>query len=175
LDSRAMYEFHPLSHFNDRPEGVEIDTIVIHSMYCVLPRLGTPFSMDACLRVLDEEGVSSHFMIGRDGTVWQIVKEDDRAWHAGESKMPEKFGGRENVNDFSIGIELIASPRSGFTDSQYDSLISVTNVLLRRLNIRYVLGHEHIAPQRKVDPGELFDWNRYMNAFPDLIWGVEDA
>src|SRR5688572_3314198 len=89
---------HPSPNFNARPEGVVIDTVVLHATVLnTLNEVAEKFS-DA------ESCVSAHYTIDRDGTIVCHVEEDQRAWHAGQSKMKD---GRVGVNDFSIGIELV--------------------------------------------------------------------
>jgi N-acetyl-anhydromuramyl-L-alanine amidase AmpD len=90
--------------------------------------------------------------------VWQLVAEDKKAWHAGISTMPED--GREGVNDFSIGIELIGTEDTDFTEAQYQALALLTKEILSRHTIRYIYGHCDVAPGRKTDPWN-FDWLRY--------------
>jgi AmpD protein len=106
--------------------------------------------------------VSAHCVIRRDGTLEQYVPFDKRAWHAGQSR----YCGRKRCNDFSIGIELEGTDQSAYTDKQYQCLVEVTELLLMhypKLNRRRIIGHEHIAPGRKTDPGSGFDWPRYLN------------
>jgi AmpD protein len=105
--------------------------------------------------------VSAHFVIQRDGSLFQFVSANDRAWHAGVSS----FHGRERCNDFSIGIELEGSDYVPFTDRQYQVLASLTAALRRRYRLTDVTGHEHIAPGRKTDPGPFFDWARFQHDF----------
>lgn len=149
----------PLIHVDDRPDGTAIDTIVIHSLYA--KDSDDAMSLAACYAVLDACRVSAHYLISREGQVWQLVPEEKRAWHAGVSKMPMPNDCRENVNHFSIGIELVATEESGFTAEQYESLVLLTLGIIERLPIKNILGHEHIAPGRKIDPGPLFDWAKY--------------
>lgn len=101
--------------------------------------------------------VSAHFLIRRGGELIQFVSCDQRAWHAGVST----HAGRSNCNDFSIGIELEGLEGDSFSAYQYESLISLLPVLLSQYPISCIVGHEHIAPERKKDPGEGFDW-RYL-------------
>jgi AmpD protein len=98
-------------------------------------------------------------MIDCSGTVWQSVPENKKAWHAGVSRMPED--GREGVNTFSIGIELIGSEDTDFTETQYQSLALLTENILSRHPVRYIYGHCDVAPGRKTDPWG-FDWLRYQ-------------
>jgi AmpD protein len=111
-------------------------------------------------------------MIGRRGEVITLIDETARAYHAGLSLMPLEVDRRENVNNFSIGIELIGSDRDKFTKRQYDSLSKLMLGIINRHPIRYVLGHEHVAPGRKTDPGPGFDWQRLIalkDSFSELI------
>ena len=100
--------------------------------------------------------VSAHFFIERSGNVWQFVSCQDRAWHAGQSS----FQGRDNCNDYSIGIELEGIEGGLFEDAQYESLQALLAALPEAYPINAVTGHEHIAPGRKADPGAGFDWAR---------------
>jgi AmpD protein len=104
--------------------------------------------------------VSAHLLIRRDGELVQFVSFDQRAWHAGQSC----FEGRENCNDFSIGIELEGEDEDPYSDEQYAALSALTAALLRyypALKGDRIVGHSDIAPGRKTDPGPAFDWPRY--------------
>jgi AmpD protein len=98
--------------------------------------------------------VSSHFIVRRDGEVVQFVSGDARAWHAGVSS----WRGREQCNDFSIGIELEGLEGEHFEPAQYAALAPLLRALAARYPIDGVAGHEHVAPGRKIDPGPGFDW-----------------
>lgn len=100
--------------------------------------------------------VSAHFLIRRNGHIIQFVATTKRAWHAGVSS----YAGRTKCNDFSIGIELEGSDTINYTESQYESLNRLAAAIYSRHPIKAVLGHEHIAPGRKTDPGPMFDWAR---------------
>lgn len=110
--------------------------------------------------------VSAHFLIRRDGELLQFVSCDRRAWHAGAST----WQGRSDCNDFSIGVELEGLEGGRFEDAQYDRLAAVARSLARRYPLRGVVGHEHIAPGRKSDPGAGFEWWRLRDALRDLGW-----
>ena len=92
----------------------------------------------------------------------QFVSCNERAWHAGQSS----FQGRENCNDFSIGIELEGDDDTPYTDAQYESLAEVTTRLMAAypIDTTRIAGHSDIAPGRKTDPGPAFDWPRYLGA-----------
>ena len=104
--------------------------------------------------------VSAHYVIEEDGTVWQLVEEERRAWHAGVSR----WRGAPLVNGRSIGIELVNPGHEfgyrPFPAAQIDALIPLCRGILARHAIppRHVLGHADVAPARKEDPGELFPW-----------------
>jgi AmpD protein len=98
--------------------------------------------------------VSSHFVIRRDGELLQFVSCDERAWHAGLSH----FQGRDNCNDFSIGVELEGLEGETFEPAQYERLLPLLSAIAAHYPIRNVAGHEHVAPGRKIDPGPGFDW-----------------
>jgi len=98
--------------------------------------------------------VSAHFLLRRDGRALQFVSADQRAWHAGAST----WRGRDNCNDFSIGIELEGLEGEAFEPAQYTALNGLLQALLRRYPLRAIAGHEHVAPGRKRDPGPGFDW-----------------
>ncbi len=98
--------------------------------------------------------VSSHFVLMRDGAMLQFVSCDERAWHAGRSS----WRGRDNCNDWSIGIELEGLEGERFEAVQYTRLARLLRVLANRYPIAEVVGHEHVAPGRKGDPGPGFDW-----------------
>lgn len=159
--NQLKYLWYKLNHFGERPEKLVIDTLIIHSMYA--KGFGSrQFDPKLCLRILEREGVSAHYTISRSGFVFQSVKEEKRAWHAGVSKLPFKNDERVNVNDFSIGIELIASSKSGFSSRQYLSLAALSKEIFSRHKIKIILGHEHVSPGRKKDPGSSFDWKHYL-------------
>jgi len=124
---------------------------------CAAPG-GAEFDPEACIHLLDLNEVTTHFLIDRSGTLWQLADEINRAWHAGVSRMPAPMSSRENVNDFSIGAELVGSPESGFTEQQYTALAELIAELSARFPLKFIVGHDQIAPERKQDPGSNFDW-----------------
>jgi N-acetyl-anhydromuramoyl-L-alanine amidase len=153
-------------HFGLRPPNVEIDLLVIHSISLPPGQYGGSEVQKLFTNELDWDShpyfqsirgaqVSAHFYIQRDGKLWQFVSADQRAWHAGRSS----FQGRENCNDFSIGIELEGLEGGMFEAVQYQRLAKLCQHLARIYPIAHVAGHEHIAPGRKRDPGAGFDWS----------------
>lgn len=111
---------------------------------------------------IEQLRVSAHLFIARDGAVTQYVGFDRKAWHAGQSH----FEGRDNCNDFSIGIELEGTDFEPFTSAQYDQLATVTDLIGQaypQISAERIVGHSDIAPGRKTDPGPFFDWKRYRS------------
>ncbi len=160
-------EFCPSPNFDERPNNTSIDLIVIHAISLPAGFYNTQLIKDLFLNCLDpgtdqflesikDLKVSSHFLITRKGTLIQFVPTHKRAWHAGISV----YKARENCNDFSIGIELEGCDDEEFEQSQYNSLSRLINFLSKDLQInkQNIVGHADIAPDRKTDPGPLFDW-----------------
>jgi N-acetyl-anhydromuramoyl-L-alanine amidase len=152
-------------NFGARPDTARIDLIVVHSISLPPGRYGGGQVQKLFTNQLDWAAhpyfetirgikVSSHFYIERSGKLWQFVSADDRAWHAGQSS----FMGRDNCNDFSVGVELEGLEGQVFEPAQYESLALLCQMLRSRHPIEHVIGHEHIAPGRKFDPGVGFDW-----------------
>ncbi|MFM8467766.1 MAG: 1,6-anhydro-N-acetylmuramyl-L-alanine amidase AmpD [Oxalobacteraceae bacterium] len=163
------------SNFDARPENAEISLLVIHNISLPPGEFGGGYVEALFANALDCDAhpyfdqlrdlrVSSHFLIRRDGSAVQFVSTLDRAWHAGASE----FQGRQRCNDFSIGIELEGSDHEIFCDAQYTMLATLTRSLMRRHPLTDVAGHEHIAPDRKTDPGPCFDWGRFHTEFSAL-------
>lgn len=102
---------------------------------------------------------SAHYMIDREGVIYELVPLPYKAWHAGESE----WNGQTDCNAWMIGIELLATYDSGYTDAQYYALDSLTEQLISNYGISWdnITGHEDIAPDRKSDPGPNFDWDLY--------------
>jgi N-acetyl-anhydromuramyl-L-alanine amidase AmpD len=134
-------------NYNERPEGSVVDTIVVHST--VIPTLKA--TTEAFQRKSSQ--VSSHFTIGRDGSIIQNVSTFDRAWHAGVSK---DASGRGNLNHYSIGIELVNldNGKDPYSDAQILALCGIIAEMKRRFPIKQIVSHEFIAvpPGRKNDP-----------------------
>ncbi len=164
-------------NFGPRPVGGPIDLIVLHSISLPPGRYGGQEVQALFTNQLDWDAhpyfqsirgatVSSHFYIRRDGQLWQFVSVQDRAWHAGRSS----FRGRENCNDFSIGIELEGLEGQLFESAQYFQLAALCQTLRSEYPITHIAGHEHIAPGRKFDPGVGFDWPRLIQ---DVGWSPQ--
>tara|TARA_Y100000996_G_C22502523_1_gene635026 strand:- start:174 stop:917 length:744 start_codon:yes stop_codon:yes gene_type:complete len=115
--------------------------------------------------------VSCHYFLNRNGKIFQLVKDNKIAWHAGKSK----WGGKNNLNKYSIGIELQNQGHKfkyeNFTRKQINSLILICKKLKKKYKIKNlnILGHSDIAPFRKIDPGEKFPW-KVLNRNGLGIW-----
>jgi N-acetyl-anhydromuramoyl-L-alanine amidase len=167
----------PSANFNERPQG-EISLVVVHNISLPPGQFGTgkvqqffqnqlPADEHPYFEGIAEMRVSAHFLIEREGQLTQFVSCNDRAWHAGLSC----YGGRDNCNDFSIGIELEGTDELPYSDAQYAMLVRLICALQRaypELNAKRICGHVDIAPGRKTDPGPAFDWPRLLNALQDV-------
>lgn len=166
----------PSPNCNARPQG-EISLLVVHNISLPPGQFGTgkvqaffqnrlPVGEHPFYAEIASLQVSAHFFIERDGTVTQFVSCLERAWHAGQSW----FDGRDNCNDFSLGIELEGTDDQPYSDAQYASLTELTRQLLAvfpALTTQRIRGHSDIAPGRKTDPGPAFDWQRLYAALTD--------
>ena len=152
---------------NERPAGACVDLIVVHSISLPPGIYGGGEIFALFTNTLDTDAdpyfdrlrglqVSSHFLIRRDGAIWQFVSCEHRAWHAGRSA----YRGRIACNDDSVGIELEGLEGRLFEAAQYRALVRLCVDLKARYPIRHVAGHSDIAPGRKRDPGDRFDWQR---------------
>ena len=145
---------------DERPDGVAIDMLVLHYT-------GMPSAEGALARLTDPTAkVSAHWLIEEDGAIISLVPEAMRAWHAGVSF----WRGASGVNARSIGIELVNPGHEfgyrPFPERQMAALIELARDITTRHAIpaRNVIGHADVAPRRKMDPGELFDWRRLARA-----------
>lgn len=156
-------------NWDERPDWVlGPELVVIHCMSLPEGEFGTGAPTRLFCNVLDatehpsfcelaDLRVSAHALILRGGQVEQFVRFDQRAWHAGVSS----WRGRDNCNDFSIGIELEGSVSQGYTEAQYAALFALCRALMMvypHLGADTFVGHSDVAPGRKQDPGRYFDW-----------------
>lgn len=165
----------PSPFHNERPSG-ELALTVVHGISLPPGEFGGPWIDHLFSGTLPPDrhpyfaevagmGVSAHLLIRRDGEVVQYVPFDRRAWHAGRSS----WRGRENCNDFSVGIELEGCDDQPYDDAQYVALVAALQALWWRYpGLRGELaGHDDIAPGRKTDPGPSFDWPRLRAMLDD--------
>ena len=160
----------PSPNFDSR-DGHAIDMLVLHYT-------GMKTAQEALQRLCDPAAkVSAHYMIDEDGTVYSLVPESERAWHAGKSS----WRGQENINQRSIGIEIVNPGHEfgyrPFPKAQMEAVAALCKEILSRHPIppRNVVAHSDVAPQRKEDPGELFDWQflagKGVGIFPSPLVG----
>lgn len=151
----------------------DIDTIIIH--YTGANRISSTIYW-----FQDKKSkVSAHYVIGRDGRIVQMVDDENKAWHAGASY----FRGKQNVNNFSIGIELVGTKDSGFTDDQYEACAFVCSQLVEKykIDLDRIVGHEDISGDeavklgirtennKKIDPGSEWKWKKFHQELSALL------
>lgn len=160
-------------NFDERPDKGDINLLVIHGISLPPKEYGGGYIDQLFTNQLNKDEhpyfaeihhlrVSSHLLINRKGEVTQYVPFINRAWHAGKSS----FCGREQCNDFSIGIELEGCDDEAYCDAQYKTLAQVTELICQRwqnITKDRIVGHNDIAPGRKTDPGKAFDRNYYFS------------
>ncbi|MDE2476226.1 MAG: N-acetylmuramoyl-L-alanine amidase [Alphaproteobacteria bacterium] len=146
----------PSPNFDERPPNTPIDILLLHYT-------GMQTGAAAVARLCDPEaGVSAHYTVDEDGTVFSHVPEERRAWHAGISF----WAGARDVNARSIGIEIVNPGHEfgyrSFPDVQIEAVIELAREVIqrRKIPVARVLGHSDVAPARKMDPGELFPWGK---------------
>ena len=149
-------EYRPSPNHDERPVGAIIDMLVLHYT-------GMESAEAAIDRLCDPQAkVSAHYVIHEDGRIVQLVTEERRAWHAGVAS----WRGNTDINARSIGIEMVNPGHEfglkPFPEKQMAALETLVLDIVQRhpLPRRNVVGHSDVAPRRKVDPGELFDWSR---------------
>lgn len=138
------------------PEERDVDIIVIHSSYHAAK---DTFNTQGVINQFKRYDVAAHYLISRDGTVYQMVKEKDIAWQAGKSALPGTD--RTNLNSTSIGIEVMSTKHNGPTKTQYEALTALVNSIRSRHDIKYLVRHADIAPTRRDDPWG-FDWANFV-------------
>ena len=150
-----------------RQKHTVVDTIVVHST--AIPSLEKTTEV---FQRTKPNPVSAHFTIGKDGSIVQNVSTFDRAWHAGVSK---DAAGRQNVNQYSIGIELVNMDdgKDTYPDAQIMALCGIIAEMKRRFPIKQIVSHEFIAipPGRKMDPAA-FPWNRLAYLGLPMYYGL---
>jgi AmpD protein len=156
---------------DERPAEGEISLLVLHSISLPPGEYGGDAIAQLFTNRLDPDAhpyfrevfslkVSAHFLVRRSGELVQFVPIGRRAWHAGASS----WRGRSRCNDFSIGIELEGTDDAGFEAIQYRRLCELIQVLRAALPLRDIAAHSDVAPGRKSDPGEHFDWARVLSS-----------
>ncbi|MBC5636196.1 N-acetylmuramoyl-L-alanine amidase [Ornithinibacillus sp. BX22] len=181
LEIKELY----LPYAYSMPREQEVTHIVIHSLSNVVANPENPYQLVDLYLLLMEYGVSTHYLINRDGEIYQLVSENRVAFHAGRSSFPYLPFFPHSLNEYSIGIELMGIGTReemlpfvseeiydslhddfiGYTEVQYRALSRLLNDIHKRYptiprSRNHVIGHEDYAPGRKVDPGKLFDWEK---------------
>ncbi len=178
----VVKKFLPENCFQDRKDSIKIQVIMIHFCSDMIQNPQNPYSIDRIFDIFTQYNLSSHYLIDREGVVYQFVEEQKMAKHAGKGINQEDT----LMNDRSIGIELfgigtfeemqvfnisysfytqIPAHHIGFTDLQYQSLNRLMDDIIKRnpgirKDREHILGHDEYAPHRKTDPGRLFDWGK---------------
>ncbi len=162
-------------NFDNRPDKSKINLIVIHNISLppgiyegnsIIDLFTNKLKPDdhEYFKSIANLKVSSHFLIRRDGSLFQFVSCLDRAWHAGESSWNKI----NNCNDFSVGIEIEGSDFDAFEGKQYARLNELIQSLMDEYPIKDIVGHSDIAPTRKTDPGPYFEWDQIKTCFDQL-------
>ena len=164
----------PSPNHDMRAAGAAIDMVILHYT-------GMPSGSEALDRLCDAQSkVSAHYLVEEDGTVFRLVDEQRRAWHAGVSY----WAGDTDINGCSIGIEIVNPGHEtgyrAFPDAQMKAVIALCLDIRGRHEVPSArfLGHSDVAPDRKQDPGELFDWRRLagqgIGVWPDALGSGEN-
>jgi len=172
----------PSPHFSCRDPEQEINLLVVHNISLPPRQFGGTHIIDffqgnlnvdadPYFREIYQLKVSAHCLINREGAITQFVSFNDKAWHAGVSL----FQGKTQCNDFSIGIELEGADDIPYTNAQYQQLINITLALgksfpeIVKNEFEHIVGHSDIAPGRKSDPGEAFDWRCFYGSLKQAL------
>lgn len=174
----------PLVDFSWERE-YDVEFIMLHFCSNVVANLQNPYDIQQVRQIFIEYEVSIHYIIDRDGTVYCYIPENRAAWHAGKGTWNNDDKYTNDMNRYSIGIEMLAIGSQGdmaqylteeqysqlddsligYTEAQYQSLDSLLDIICENNNIprdkEHIIGHEEYSPL-KTDPGELFDWNRII-------------
>ncbi len=165
-------------HHNARPAGIDISLIVLHAISlppgefdpCCIHELflGTlDCNLHPSFQSLQKLRVSAHFVVDRRGSITQFVRCSQRAWHAGASS----WEGVDNCNDYAIGIEMIGDEQHPFTVRQYRETARLCRVLMQQypaITPQRIVGHQHIAPGRKWDPGQQWQWIHFRRSLAHI-------
>ncbi|MDQ6421641.1 N-acetylmuramoyl-L-alanine amidase [Paenibacillus sp. LHD-117] len=185
------------------PRTNQVTHVMIHFISNAVQKPQNPYNVEDVYRIFLTYGVSANYMIGRNGEIYRLVSEDRVAFHAGKGMLPGFPEYQNKMNEYSIGIEMLAigtrdemlsimpektygliSPANiGYTDAQYYSLNRLLNEIIKRhptiqRNRKHIVGHNEYAPDRKKNPGKLFDWSRINISQPytvkpgDTLWNI---
>jgi AmpD protein len=157
---------------------MDVDLIVLHAISLPPGRFETEVVEEFFMGELDTDRysdlvelkgvrVSAHFVVDRKGRITQFVPLSRRAWHAGKSS----WQGRDDCNDYAIGIEMIGDEQQPFTAAQYRETARLCRVLMQyfpRIERQRMVGHQDVAPGRKWDPGKQWQWGRFDRSFSHI-------
>ncbi len=178
FDTLWRMRFIESPHHNARPHGTGIDLIVLHAISLPPGEFAQEYIEAFFTGRLDCNAhpyfeslggirVSAHFVVGRSGHITQFVPVSQRAWHAGISS----WQGVENCNDYSIGIEIIGDEDTLFTAAQYRETARLCRMLMQQfpdITVERIVGHQHVAPGRKWDPGKQWDWKHFHRSLAHI-------
>jgi N-acetyl-anhydromuramyl-L-alanine amidase AmpD len=183
-DDVPINNFH-LPSQNSKVRTEEITHVMIHFISNAGENPHDPHNVDDVYSIFTEYKISAHYMIGRNGEIYQLVDEDRVAFHAGKGSLPGYPEYQNKLNEYSLGIELLAlgtrdemlpmisgetydsidPAHIGYTDAQYRSLNLLLDDIYKRhpsvlRDRKHVVGHDEYALGRKTDPGSLFNWSK---------------
>ena len=170
---------------NSEERTTPIKNLVVHFTSNAVLKPKAPYNAQDTRQVFIDYGVSAHYMIGREGEIYLLVPENRIAYHAGKGNLKSFPQDKDQLNNYSIGIEMMAIgteeemssmmsaavydsiPQSniGYTEVQYQALHKLINDIVQRnpdikKDRKHIVGHDEYAPGRKSDPGSLFDWSQ---------------
>jgi len=184
LQPKIIDHFLPLSNSEIHSETDDITHVVIHFSSNVIAKPTNPYIPEDVINIFKQYGVSAHYLIARDGTIFRLVDENRNAYHAGKGSLADYPQYKDKLNRHSIGIEILAMgteeemkqyissdiyrsiPKAdiGYTDKQYTALNSLLPGIYQRHNIKidrqHVIGHDEYSVGIKEDPGILFNWSK---------------
>ncbi|MFN3529584.1 MAG: N-acetylmuramoyl-L-alanine amidase [Bacteroidia bacterium] len=173
-----------LPNYCSSPASGDFSMVMLHYISNALEKPENPYVLDDILGIFTKYKLSAHYLINREGQIYQLVSHQRKAFHAGKGRLPQPPHHENNMNSHAIGIELmgtgtkeemvllgikhydrIALQDRGFTDAQYKSLLWLLQKLENELpafsiSKQGIVGHDEYAPNRRGDPGMLFDWNK---------------
>ncbi len=167
---RSVQDFMQFLSLNKSPNFTEVTTLR-EVKFVILHYTEMEF-LDALEKLCDENAsVSSHYLIHKNGTIYNLVDDNNIAWHAGKSF----WQGIEKLNDHSIGIEIDNLGNEPFTDEQMEACIKLCKYLQEKYDIesRNIIGHSDIAVNRKWDPGIFFDWELLLKNIIGIPFGTQ--
>ncbi|MRG85006.1 N-acetylmuramoyl-L-alanine amidase [Salinibacillus xinjiangensis] len=183
--AQKWFNEYPLPTENSHPRTEKITHVVLHFTSNVTNKPDNPYNIKDIHMIFIKNGVSAHYMIDRKGRIYSLVPEKRVAYHAGKGNFQNFPEYKNKLNEFSIGIELLGmgtkeemkryiseekydsidSKHIGYTEAQYKSLKKLLKQIYEQnpqvhQNRNHVIGHDEYAPNRRSDPGSLFDWSK---------------